>query len=433
MDGTSMNGTARLAGLRCPRCGHRTSPDDLTFFRGCPVCAKDNVPVNYACDLPADQVTEALHRARADRPGLWRWGDALPVAPDRPVSLGEGGTPLLPVPGLGSRLGHPRLYVKNESANPTWSHKDRLAALTVAAAAEVGATTVTAASTGNHGAALAAYAARAGLRCVIFTLASVPETMKTLMLAYGADVIAVPTSEDRYTLLAEGVERHGWYPGSNAVAPPVGSPPHGVDGYKTIAYEVFEQLGRAAPDVLVLPVAYGDCLAGVRRGFADLHTAGLIDRPPRLVGAEVFAALTGALARDTEDGPSLGPVGMRPTAAFSIAGAYATRQSVRAVRDTHGRAVNVDESALLRAQRALAATEGLFVEAAAAVSIAAAESLVRAGAIGAWESVVCLLTSTALKDPAAARPLLPNVPLVDPSRVPAHDIIDDLSRREPGP
>lgn len=422
-----MTDATTLAPLRCPRCERTGDPADLTFYRGCPDCAAGGVAVNYVCDVPADDIAAGLAGAgTSGAPGIWRWGSALPVTGSRAVSLREGDTPLVPLPRLGERIGLPRLYAKNESANPTWSHKDRLCALAVAAAGAVGATVVTASSTGNHGAAVAAYAARAGLRSVIFTTTSVPETMKTLMLSYGAELVAVPHPEDRYVLMAEGVDRHGWYPASNGVVPPVGSTPYGVDGYKSIAYELFHELGGALPHTVVLPVAYGDCLAGVSRGFADLRAAGLTDRMPRLVGAELYGALAKGVA---SGGGVLGPAPMRETAAFSIGGPYATGQAVRAIEASAGEAVSVGEDELLAAQYRLASTEGLFVEAASAVGVAAAEALAVRGAVGADDTVVCLLTSTALKDPAGAAALLPPVALADPATGSPAELVDQITRK----
>ncbi|MBG6091705.1 pyridoxal-phosphate dependent enzyme [Actinomadura viridis] len=423
-----MTETGPLAPLRCPRCGRPGDPYDLTFYRGCPDCRAAGTPVNYVCEIPPERVAAGLPATRApDAPGLWRWHEVLPVDPEYAVSLGEGGTPLLPLPRFGERIGVPRLYLKNESANPTWSHKDRLAALSVAAARAAGATTITAASTGNHGAALAAYAGRAGLRCVIFTMATVPETMKTLMLSYGAEVIAVPEGGQRYVLLAEAVEQHGWYPASNGTTPPVGSTPYGVDGYKTIAYELYEQLGGRVPDVMVLPVAYGDCMSGLRRGFADLRAAGATDQVPRLVGAEVFTALADGLAAAAEGADRLGPVRTRPTAGFSIAGTHTTHQAIHAAQD----AVTVGEDDMLSVQRSLAATEGVFGEASSAAAVAAATTLARTGRIAPDETVVCLLTSSGLKDPAAGRALLPDVPVIDVNVTGAERFISGLDRREP--
>jgi threonine synthase len=412
-----VSGPLALAPLRCPRCGRPGDPTDRMLYLGCPGCAADGVPVNLVCDTPGSQIGSALRaavgagRATSTPPGLWRWGGALPVDPQFAVCLGEGNTPLVPLARIGAEIGLPRLFGKNETANPTWSHKDRLCALAVAAARALGADTIAGASTGNHGASLAAYAARAGLRCVIITLVSVPETMKTLMLSYGAEVVAVADSARRYVLLADGVRAHGWFAGSNGAVPPVGSTPYGVDGYKTMAYELYEQFDGAVPDVVVLPVTYADCLAGVHRGFTDLRDAGLSTRVPRLIGAEIFTALGAGLRSASEGGDRLGPEPTRPTAAFSISGAYTTWQAVQAVRASGGRAMTVTEDLMLATQHRLAGAEGLFVEASSAVSVAAAGLLAESGQIDPQETVVCVLTASGLKDPAVARARLPEVRL----------------------
>src|SRR5712691_2177796 len=182
---------ARVLGLQCLRC--RSRFDEPRLFTGCPRCRAQGVAVNLTVEYdlaPLAGVTPDTFAAGSGGRGLWRFRHLLPVRSAHPVSLGEGGTPLVHLERLGRRLGLPRLYAKDESQNPTWSYKDRLCATAVTHAVAIGARVITISSTGNHGASTAAYAARAGLPCVIFTLASVPETMKTLMQAYGAAVVA---------------------------------------------------------------------------------------------------------------------------------------------------------------------------------------------------------------------------------------------------
>src|SRR5262249_3374796 len=214
-----MSAAARVLGLECLRC--RTLFPAGPLFAGCPRCREAGVTVNLTvkldltglAGLPAGQLGDP------DAPrGLWRFRKLMPVSGEHPVTLGEGATPLVHLERLGRRLGPPGLYAKDESRNPTWSYKDRLCSVAVTHAAETGARVVTISSTGNHGASTAAYAARAGLHCVIFTLASVPDTMKTLMQAYGAAVVACPTSESRWDLMRQGIERYGLHPTSGVIA-----------------------------------------------------------------------------------------------------------------------------------------------------------------------------------------------------------------------
>src|SRR5262247_4189636 len=301
--------------LQCLRC--RAVYRDPRLFTGCPRCARESVNVNLSVALdPATlgAVTPASFPA-APR-SLWRFRRLLPFPDAPPISLGEGATPLIHLERLGRRLGLLRLYAKDESQNPTWSYKDRLCSLAVTHAVATGARVITISSTGNHGASTAAYAARAGLPCVIFTVQSVPDTMKTLMQAYGAAVVACPTSESRWDLMREGIERYGWYPTSGFIAPPVGSNPWGVEGYKTIAYEIAEDLGWTAPDVVVVPSAYSDGLYGIWKGWTELQTLGLVKSAPRMIAAEPFGPLANAIEKNLGapqmvDAPS-------PSIAFSI-------------------------------------------------------------------------------------------------------------------
>ncbi|MBI1848526.1 MAG: pyridoxal-phosphate dependent enzyme [Candidatus Rokubacteria bacterium] len=402
-----MASRARIVGLECLRChavfeaGYR--------FTGCPACREQGVPVNLTVKLDLSPLAGLTPARLPTTPrGLWRFGALLPVAGTRPVSLGEGATPLIHLERLGRRLGLPRLYAKDESQNPTWSYKDRLCSLAVTHAVETGARVITIASTGNHGASTAAYAARAGLPCVIFTLASVPDTMKTLMQAYGAAVVACPTSESRWALMREGVERHGWYPTGGFLLPPIGSNPWGVEGYKTIACEIAEDLDWTAPDVVVVPSAYSDGLFGIWKGWTELHALGLVKTRPRMIAAEPFGPLAHALAHDL-DAPERVPSGS--SVAFSIASPYGTYQGLTALRDSQGAGVAITDEGLFEAQRALAQEEGLFAEPSSIATLTAVMQLGARGGLDPAQAIVVVLTSSGLKDPGASRAWLP--PLLD--------------------
>jgi threonine synthase len=387
-----------LPALRCPRCGRRTGAEDPRAYKGCPACLGDGRVVAYECEFtPGEPVP-------GNGPGLWRWSAALPVDARHAVSLGEGDTPLVRLPRVAHDVGVGELYVKNEAANPTGSHKDRLAAVAVAGARQVGAEVITGASTGNHGAALAAYSAQAGLRCVIFTTAAIPDAMRASIQVAGAELVAAADADARLELLDQAAERDGWVVATNGTSPPAGSPPIAVEGYKTIAYEIWEQLERHVPDWVIVPVSYGCCLAGVQRGFAELARAGLIERPPRLAAVDPFGALQRAIATD---GDVLGPVPLAPTAAFSIAVRYTTDRAWRAIKAADGVAVAVGEQELLDEQLRLGRLSGLYAEVSSSITIAAARRLVRDGTIAPAASVVCLLTATGLKDPGTTLRGLP--------------------------
>ncbi|WP_246868462.1 pyridoxal-phosphate dependent enzyme [Saccharopolyspora sp. ASAGF58] len=270
----------------CDRCGLRLP--EVEAVGGCPRCASEGVYVNLRTVFHAYDPVAAFDPTQ---PGQFGWRAGFPLPREAAVvSLGEGNTATVDLPGEAARLGVAAVAVKDESRNPTWSYKDRLAAVAVSRALTDGADTVVVATTGNHGAAVAAYAAAAGLRCVILTAASASPVMLAQMLAYGAKVIALPTAADRWTVMSVAVREHGWFPVSSFQSPPVGSTPLGIDGYKAIAFELHRDLG-CGPDVVVVPTAYGDGLAGIHRGFVELHAAGRIDRVPRMVAAEPLGTL----------------------------------------------------------------------------------------------------------------------------------------------
>lgn len=399
--------TAFAERLQCPRCGWTTGPRGA--FAGCRVCAAESVPVNVhpVYDPDGDDSPDLQGR------GLFRYRRLLPLPEDvDPVSLDEGNTPLLHLRRLGDALGHEQLYLKDETRNPTWSYKDRLAAVAVTRAVSDGADTVVVGTTGNHGAAAAAYAAAAGLRCVALTLTSVPVTMKVLMQVLGAHVVAVTEPAERWAIMRRAVAERGWVPLSGFADPPMGSNPFGIEGYKTIAYELVEDLG-AAPDVVVVPVAYGDGLIGIQRGFDDMQARGVIDACPRLVAAEPLGPYAASLAGGG-DVPAV--VDVKPSVAFSIASRVATFQGIRALRESGGTAVVVsDDSELLDAQHRIAATEGCYLEASAAICLPAVQRLLARGWIEAHESVAMIGTSSGLKDIDATASRLPSVPVIEPT------------------
>ncbi|MDQ1496484.1 MAG: threonine synthase [Actinomycetota bacterium] len=403
--------SAYLGGLVCPRCGREASEADA--FVLCPSCVADGQHVN---SMPRYDVRRlgADWSPDSTEPGIFRYRELLPIAASvRPVSLGEGGTPLISVPFLADRSRVGELYVKDESRNPTWSYKDRLAAVGVTKAREAGADTVVVSSTGNHGAAAAAYAAAAGMRCIALTLESVPLTMKVLMQSFGAHVVALRNGPDRWTLMREAVREHGWVPLSGFVNPPAGSNPFAVDGYKTMAYEIVETLGRC-PDVVITPVAYGDGITGLHRGFLDLLALGQITRLPRLVAAEVFGAYENALRTGSPGTGSVVTAG--PSVAFSIATPVSAFQGWQAITASGGTAVAVpDDAEIIRAQLSLAAATGLYLEASAALPIAALEPLSARGALSTTDTVVCIGTSTGLKDVGPTAGELGPVPVIEPS------------------
>jgi threonine synthase len=202
----------------------------------------------------------------------------------------------------------------------------------------------------------------------------------------------------------------GWLPLSNVADPPVGSHASGIAGHKTIAFEIAQDLGWRAPDAVIVPVAYGDAIAGIFAGFAELQQGGVLDQLPRLIAAESYPSLSGALAGGEEAPLYAEPTGSQ---AFSVATPRSTYQALRAIRATRGSAVVVSDSATLRWHRELREREGLFVELSSAMPVAAVERLRTDGILNEADEVVALITSSGLKDPEVTLDMR-ELPLVRP-------------------
>lgn len=386
-------GAATLVGLTCIRCSASFPADIEIDSTGCPAC-RDIAPANlkpvYAS--PVDPRAIASDAPRS----LWRYAYALPCPLEDAVSLGEGQTPLIEAARIGRALGARNLFIKDEGRNPSWSHKDRFSTVAVSVARAQGAKVVATASSGNAGASLAAYAARAGLPCVVATFGGSASAMLAQIRKYGATVVPLANKMERWTLLAEAATRHGWFVASPYHAPVIGSHPLGIEGYKTIAYEIVEQSGGIAPDWCILPVCYGDALFGVWTGFQDLFAQGAISRLPRMVAAEVHGSLAQALATGSDriEEQSLAFESL----AVSIGAPRSTYQALTALRESSGCAVPVNNDGLVEMQERLASDEGIFAELASVTPLLALARLREEGVIAPDDHVVAVVTASGLKD-----------------------------------
>jgi len=399
---------AAIVGLRCLRCGSRYGPHD--YAGDCPKChphAPSNLVVEY--EAPPARPRPGPD-ASAPGGGLWRYGDLLPVNEADAVSLGEGGSPLHRLATLERGIGLETLFAKDETRNPTWSFKDRLACVAVSMAKKLAAPVVVASSTGNAGASVAAYAAKAALPCVVFTATGAVGPLVTQMRVYGATVVAVANKADRWPLMQHAVRHFGWFPTSPFFGPVVGSNPYGIEGYKTLAYEIAEQMDWQVPDCCVLPVCYGDALIGMWRGFEEMLALGWIDRMPRMMAAEIYGSL-GAALRDGGDALPDMPM-THDTVAKSTSATRSTYQALHVLRASGGAATVVANEAIMSWQQALARDEGLYVEPASAGAVAAVAQFKASGDIKATDRVAVLLTASGLKDPQATAATLGDLPAV---------------------
>ena len=375
--------------LECIRC-QQAYPLDA-YDRLCAACSADGVSSNLTVAYPDAAVPDREMLTHSPY-SLWRYDQFLPLAAADAVTLGEGMTPMISVDGFG----HGPLRVKDESRNPTWSFKDRLATVAVSWAKSIGAPAIATSSTGNAGAAAAAYAARAGLPCVVLTYKGAAGAIVSQMRSYGAMVLTVPAMDDRWRVLSAAVAQFGWFPTSPFFGPAIGSNPIGIEGYKTLAYEIAEQSGWNPPDWCILPVCYGDALYGMWKGFDEMVRWGWIGKMPRLVAAEISGSLSAAMAGKAD----MPPVVSRnsKSIAGSIDVTQGTFQAHAALRQSDGIAITLADEDLVRARNKLATGSGLSVETSSAAAFAAVDTLSAHDVIRPGDDVVAILTASGLKD-----------------------------------
>ncbi|MQA81025.1 MAG: threonine synthase [Streptosporangiales bacterium] len=343
---------------------------------------------------------DLLDRAAGRRGlGVWRWSELLPVPDDTvPLYLGEGDTPLLTTRRLGDHLGIPGLLVKNDTLMPTGSFKDRGFSIAVGFAQALGVSEAFTYSSGNAGASFATYAARAGMNATVLVEDSANDTKVAAISLYGARVMRLSyRSSLEIFASVSALAEAGFYSFVNFINPVR------HEGMKTYAYEICEALDWRAPDVMVHPVGTGGGLWGAWKGFRELQRMGVIDRLPRMIGVQ--PAASAPLVRAFQDGQTI--AGAHGDASLTVAQSIAGDAPIqggtrvlRAIYESGGRAVAVDDRDLFEAMRLLG-REGVAAEPSAAASVAGLLRARTQGWVADDETVVAVVTGSAQKQPDA--------------------------------
>jgi threonine synthase len=378
-----------VLGLRCRECGRQFPPAALY------VCDYCFGPLEVAYDYERIAETISPERIAAGPRTIWRYGDLLPVADPAPVDLGAGFTPLVRADRLAAELGLGELWIKDDTANPTGSFKDRVVSVALTKARQLGFKVAACASTGNLANSVAAHAARAGVASVVLVPNDLEEAKVTMTAVYGGTVVAVDGSYDDVNRLCS--ELASEFPSWAFVN--VNIRTYYAEGSKTLAFEVAEQLGWAAPDHVIVPVASGSQLTKVAKGFSELVEVGLLPGPAsvRISGAQ--AAGCAPVATAFADGAdAVRPV--RPSTiakSLSIGNPADGWYALRAIRDSGGACAAVSDAEIIEGIRLLARTEGIFAETAGGVTIATLAKLADEGVVHPDERVVALVTGHGLK------------------------------------
>ncbi|MBM3145040.1 MAG: threonine synthase [Chloroflexi bacterium] len=380
-----------LVNLQCYECGRFYDAGVIQTY--CPVC-QALLFARYDLDAVRRELDRDEFRSRPA--GMWRWRELLPVhQSENMISLREGDTPLLRLPNLGSELGLSRLMVKDESLNPTGTFKARGLSAALSKAKELGVTKVIIPTAGNAGGAMAAYAARGGLKAHIVMPQDSPRANVEESRIAGATVVLIAGSiTDAAGLAGEKARAEGWFDVSTF------KEPYRVEGKKIMGYELAEEFGWTLPDVIIYPTGGGTGLVGMWKAFEEMEALGWLENScrPRMVAVQ-SAGCAPVVKAFQEKLPCCDYWLDASTIAsgLRVPKSFADRIILDDLRESNGNAVAVSDEAIIQAQKRLACMEGIFAAPEGAATLAALETLIRQGWVALDERIVLFNTGTGLK------------------------------------
>ncbi len=403
---------SRVRSYKCAKCGSEYSEDDVPANDGC----GGRIDIEFDLELLKDVITRQLLEHR--KGGLWKYFELMPLRRrESIVTLGEGGTPLLPANQLGEKMGLKGLQLKIETVNPSGSFKDRPVCVGVSRAYEDGAKTVSAASSGNAAASMSTFAARAGLRAVVFVPEDTPAGKLIHLRTLGAHVFRVRKVQEGVdpttTLLKAACSEFGWTP----------TPSFGpfncfqFEGTKSLGYEVAEQMGWTVPDWILFPTGSGGLMAGTMKGFWELREMGLIDDLPRSVAVQPEGCAP--IVRAHKEGQN--PLGIVPwDSNDTVAGGLADPfpwdgdAALKYLSLTDGLGVTVSDEEIENQLVSLGKLEGVFAEPSGVAALSGLQRLLDNGTIDKGDSVVVPITGSGFKDLSTADRLTADVHVISP-------------------
>ncbi|ENN95604.1 threonine synthase [Methanocaldococcus villosus KIN24-T80] len=378
---------------RCIECGKTYKKEDIVYTCEC----GGLLEVVYDYEEIKEKISKETFKKR--EPGVWRYIEFLPIEDmSKIISLQEGNTPLYRCKNLEKELNVKELYVKNEGANPTGSFKDRGMTVGVSVANELNIKSVGCASTGNTSASLAAYSAKANMKCIVL----LPEGKVALgklaqAMFYGAKVIQIRGNFDDALEIVKKLADERLIYLLNSVNP------FRLEGQKTIAFEICERLNYNVPDRVIVPVGNAGNISAIWKGFKEFYITGLIDELPKMTGIQAEGAkpiVEAFKKKKLEIEPYKNPETV--ATAIRIGNPVNAKKALKAIYDSNGYAEAVSDREIIEAQKLLARKEGIFVEPASASSIAGLKKLLEEGVIDRDERIVCITTGHGLKDPDIA-------------------------------
>jgi threonine synthase len=405
-----------VTGLKCRECGREY---DIRPIYMCEYCFGP-LGVEYNMERAGKIMTRK--RIRNGPHSLWRYRDLLPLESETPVDLHAGFTPLARADRLAKRIGIKNLYLKNECFNPTDSVKDRMVSVAVSKALEFKYDTVACASAGNMSLSLAAHAAAAGLRCVIFQSARQDATRMTGGGVYGAEVVNVDgTPAEVNQLCADAAARSRW------AFINVHLRPFYAEGAKTIAFEIAEQMGYYLPGHVIAPMASGAMLAGMARGFREIRALGLVRGPEtKISGAQAHGCSPIVKAFDEKTTVIRSVTPDTTIKSLSVGNPADGAYALQAIRDTGGFATCSNDRAIMECVRMLAETEGVYADPAGGAAIMALRTLLERKRIRVNEQVVLIIPARGATTPDPAETAARKPRTIPPSMAALKELLEGM-------
>ncbi len=378
----------KIKAMKCMKCGKEFA-ESLSLYV-CDVCGIEGI-LDIVYDYDSIRITSEEIAANPDH-SLWRYKKMLPMQENAPVPpLQVGWTPLYRVDRVAQQHGLKNVFIKDDGRNPTASLKDRASAVGVAKAIEAGATTICAASTGNAASSLAGFAASAGIKTVIFVPKRAPKAKVAQLLVYGAKTVIVDDSYDRaFELSIEITDKFGFYNRNCAYNPYL------VEGKKTVAYEIWEQMGFDVPERIYVSIGDGCITSGIFKGFYDLIQLGLSKKMPRIIGVQAAGCNPVEVALKT--GKFVAQQGNTIADSIAVGIPRNRLKAMRGLQESNGDCISVSDDEIRAALVEMPRNSGVFGEPAGVTAFAGFKKHAQNGDIGQDEKVVVLITGNGLKD-----------------------------------
>ncbi|GAB4272484.1 MAG: threonine synthase [Candidatus Rifleibacteriota bacterium] len=378
----------KIVSMKCMKCG-KEFPESLDLYI-CDVCGLEGI-LDIVYDYGSISITKEEIERNPDK-SLWRYKKMLPLKEDAVVPpLHVGYTPLYRATRIENQHGLKHIYIKDDGRNPTASLKDRASAVGVAKAIEAGANTICAASTGNAASSLAGFAASAGIKTIIFVPKRAPKAKVAQLLVYGAKTVIVDDSYDRaFELSIEITEKFGFYNRNCAYNPYL------VEGKKTVAYEMWEQLGFDVPDRVYVSIGDGCITSGIYKGFYDLKELGLTSKIPRIIGVQAAGCNPVEVAMKT--GKFVAQTGNTIADSIAVGIPRNRLKAMRALKESKGDCISVTDDEIRSALIELPRSSGVFGEPAGVTAYAGFKKHALTKNVSPDEKVVIVITGNGLKD-----------------------------------